>query len=213
MTQDTRERLLEAAERLFARNGYAGTSLREITAAAGANIAAVNYHFGTKEGLLAAVLDRVVGELNRERIVLLDASQAASAPAHPSLEAVLTAFLLPDLHAIETLRARDPQLPRFVSRMYSESSDLMTDLMGRQFAEVRQRFSIAFADALPELDLEEIAWRLQLVVGIVVYLFAGVDLPGSPPIVADSETTLARLLTVTVPLMTAPAREVTALRS
>lgn len=211
MALDTTERLLESAELLFARNGYAGTSLRMITADAGANIAAVNYHFGNKEGLLTAVLDRVVGELNAERIELLDAAERAAAPSHPSVEAVLTAFLLPDLHAIEELRSRDPLLPRFVSRMYSESSDLMTELMGRQFAEVQQRFYVAFADALPDVPLGEIAWRLNLIVGVVVYLFADVDITGQPPMVGEPEATLRRLLAVTVPMMTAPqAKEETA---
>lgn len=210
MNQDTRTRLLEAAEQLFARHGYAGTSLRQITAAADANIAAVNYHFGNKEGLLTALLDRVVGALNAERIELLDAAQTASAPAHPSVDDVLTAFLLPDLHAIEALRQRDPLLPRFVSKMYSENSELMTELMGRQFAEVQQRFTVAFADALPHLTLGEIAWRLNLVVGIVVYLFAGVEIPGMPPMATDAATTLDRLLAVTVPLMAAPAPDVAA---
>lgn len=207
MSLDTRERLLESAERLFARHGYAGTSLRDITAEADANVAAVNYHFGSKEGLLTAVLDRVVGGINDERLELLNAAVADAAPDPPSLDAILTAFLLPDLHMLDVLRERDPMLPRFVSRMYAEGSDLMAEMMGRQFAEVRQRFYAELEAALPDLDREEIGWRMHLVVGIVLYLFAGVEPPGTPPMVTGAEATLERLLAVTVPLMTAPTRK------
>ena len=207
MTIDTRERLLGSAERLFARNGYAGTSLRQITADADANIAAVNYHFGSKDQLLTAVLDRVVGGINRERFALLDAAEAAADPNPPTVEAVLTAFLLPDLHMLETLRERDPQLPRFVTRMYTEGSELMAEMIGRQFAEVRERFYPALRAALPELEPDELAWRLRLVVGIVLYLFADVEAPGVPPMVTDAAPTLERLLAVVVPMMTAPTRK------
>lgn len=206
MTLDTRERLLEAAERLFARNGYAGTSLRQVTRAADANIAAVNYHFGSKEQLLTAVLDRVVGGINAERLELLDAAEAAAAPGPVSVEDVLIAFLLPDLHTLEALRARDPLLPRFVTRMYTEGSELMAEMMGRQFTDVQERFYAALAAALPELELDELAWRLRLVVGIVLYMFSEVEAPGVPPMVTDAEPTLERLLAVVVPMMTAPTR-------
>ena len=209
MSLDTSQRLLESAERLFARHGYAGTSLRDITADADANVAAVNYHFGSKEGLLTAVLDRVVGGINDERLEMLDAAEAAATPDPPSVEAILAAFLLPDLHTLETLRERDPMLPRFVSRIYAEGSDLMNEMMGRQFAEVRRRFYTALEVALPDLDPEEISWRMHLVVGIVLYLFAGVDPPGMPAMVTGARPTLDRLLAVIVPMMTAPTRRET----
>lgn len=208
MSSNTRMRIVRAAEVLFARDGYEGTSLRQITEEAGVNVAAVNYHFGSKENLLIEVLDRVVGPINEERMRLLD---RAEADGDPDATAVLTAFLLPDLQVIEELRARDPSLPRFVSRMYSEGSELMGRVMGRQFAETRRRFYAAFARALPALSGEEIAWRLHCVVGIVVYLFAGVEAKGMPQMIGDDiEENLRKLLEVTVPLMSAPTREVMA---
>ena len=202
MSFETKERIVRAAEILFAKEGYAGTSLRQITESAGVNIAAVNYHFGSKENLLIEILDRVVGPINGERLQLLDEAQAEGTP---DITAVLTAFLLPDLHVLDELRSRDPALPRFVARMYSEDSELMTGVMGRQFAETQTRFYTAFGSALPELSSEEMAWRLNCIVGIVVYLFAGVQVPGMPPMLgSDMEANLARLLSVTVTLMTAP---------
>lgn len=206
MAEQTREQILQAAESLFARAGYANTSLRQITDAAGANIAAVNYHFSSKENLLIEILDRIVVPLNDARLELLDDLEAEGTP---SAEQILTAFLLPDLQLIQKLRARDPALPRFVSRMYSEASDLMSRVIGRQFAVTQERFYDAFSRALPHLSSEDIAWRLHCVVGIVLYLFASVEAPGMSPMVTDDlARDLGRLLDATVPLMTAPAGEV-----
>jgi AcrR family transcriptional regulator len=202
----TRDRILESAEVLFATNGYDGTSLRDITEQAGANVAAVNYHFGSKENLLTALLDRVVVPINRGRLDLLE---KASAEGPPDLEETLTAFLLPDLHSLETLRNRNPDLPRFVSRMYSENSPLMREVMGAQFTEIGQKFGVALARVLPDLGTDEIAFRLSCVVGIVVYMFAGVEAPGVAPLAAgDAQTDLPRLLAVARSIMTAPVREV-----
>jgi AcrR family transcriptional regulator len=206
MSEETRERILRTAEVLFARDGYAATSLRQITEIAGVNIAAVNYHFGSKENLLTEILDRVVGPINAERLDLLDRAQAAGIP---NVNEILTAFLLPDLHVLQELSARDRELPRFVARMYTEGSGLMEQVMGRQFAETQRRFYTAFRNALPDLGAEEIGWRLGCVVGIIVYLFAGVEVRGMAAMIGpDPEENLARLLSVTVPLMTAPAIEV-----
>jgi AcrR family transcriptional regulator len=201
----TRDRIVRAAEVLFARNGYAATSLREITESAEVNIASVNYHFGSKEKLLAEILDRVVGPLTARRIELLDECESEGTP---DLEQVLTAFLLPDLEALTTLRSRDRDLPRFVSRMYTEGSDLMNELIGRQFAETQRRFYAAFAEAIPDLTPEDIAWRVYCLVGIVVYLFAGVETPGKPVIGVDVGNDLTRLLQVAFPIMAAPPGEV-----
>lgn len=202
MAEKTKELIVRAAEVLFAREGYSGTSLRQITEAADVNIAAVNYHFGSKENLLIEILDRVVVPINDERLELLDAAETEGTP---DVSGVLTAFLLPDLHALHKLRSRDPSLPRFVSRMYSENSELMGRVVGRQFAEIQRRFYSAFGSALPELTPDEIAWRLNCVVGIVVYLFAGIEAPGMASMAGpDVEENLSRLLAVTVALMTAP---------
>lgn len=202
----TRDRIIESAEVLFANHGYEGTSLRDITERAGVNVAAVNYHFGSKELLLTELLDRVIKPINAERLELLS---AVSRDGHPTISEILTAFLLPDVNGLERLRIRDPALPRFVSRMYSESSPLMGQVIGEQFSEVSRRFGKAFNDALPDLDADEIAFRLTCVVGIVVYMFAGVQTPAMVPIAGkDAGTTLARLLDVSKAIMLAPAEVV-----
>jgi hypothetical protein len=93
--------------------------------------------------------------------------------------------------------------------MYTEGSGLMEKVMGRQFAETQRHFYTAFQTALPDLGAVEIGWRLGCVVGIIVYLFAGVEVRGMASLIGiDPQENLARLLSVTVPLMTAPAMEV-----
>lgn len=203
---NTKDRIIATAEVLFAVNGYEGTSLRDITQRADVNVAAVNYHFGSKENLLAALLDRIITPINDERLELLD---AAAGDDQPDVDDVLTAFLLPDLHALERLRQRNPDLPHFVSRMYSENSPLMHRVMGSQFAEIGRRFGEALTTALPDIDRDEISFRLSCVVGIVVYMFAGVQAPGVAPLATgDIDGDLSRLLSVTRSIMTAPVVEV-----
>jgi AcrR family transcriptional regulator len=198
----TRDRILETAEVLFATKGYEGTSLRDITDRAGVNVAAVNYHFGSKEGLLREVLDRVVVPINQRRLQLLEREYETGTI---DLETVLRAFLIPDLDALRLLRERDRDLPRFVARMYSEDTPLMSEFITEQFTELGKRFGRAFREVLPQLDEVELSYRLTCLVGIVVYMFAGVSAPAMTPLVGDDpDLDLQRLLAIARSIMTAP---------
>ena len=92
---DTKEQILDVAERLFADRGFHATPLRDITSEAGVNLASVNYHFGSKEALLAAVLERRLSPVNARRLELLDAIEAAAGTGAPNAEEVIRAFLSP----------------------------------------------------------------------------------------------------------------------
>src|SRR5579864_3993381 len=89
---DTKTRILDAAEKLFADKGFEATSLRDITAEADVNLAAVNYHFQTKDSLIDAVIARRIEPVNKKRVELLD-----SAGSNPNIEQILIAFLAPVL--------------------------------------------------------------------------------------------------------------------
>lgn len=198
----TRDRIIETAEVLFAARGYEGTSLRDITDRAGVNVAAVNYHFGSKEGLLREVLDRVVVPINERRLILLEEARGRG---DVDLDAVLIAFLVPDLDALYHLRERDPDLPKFVARMYSEHTPLMSEFIADQFSELGGHFGRAFGEALPHLATDELSYRLTCLVGIVVYMFAGVSAPTMTPIAGDDpHHDLQRLLAIARSIMTAP---------
>src|SRR5213080_4689568 len=100
----TKERILDSAESLFMEHGFEATSLRSITAAAAVNLAAVNYHFGSKEELFQAVLTRRLDPMNHDRLTLLTRLEAEAAPRPLSCEKILGAMFIPALRL-----ARDPR--------------------------------------------------------------------------------------------------------
>src|SRR5260221_7638588 len=90
---ETRTRILNAAEELFMQHGFEGTSMRLLTTKAGVNLAAVNYHFGSKDALIEAVVQPRLDPLNLARMAGLDQLQAANAA--PSPQAIIPAFITP----------------------------------------------------------------------------------------------------------------------
>src|SRR3990170_4312685 len=111
----TRAKILDAAEQVFAEKGINGSSLREIMITAGVNIAAVNYYFGSKAGLLRAVIQRRYSDINGKRLALLDAAVRAGGGV-ASVEAWLTAYLTP---FIEAEGNSDPGWRNFMRVLYS----------------------------------------------------------------------------------------------
>ena len=95
MAADTKERILDTAERLFADHGFPATSLRDITQEAGVNLAAVNYHFGGKEGLLIEVLERKIAPVNRSRLAQLETLETAAGSDPVPTEHLVRAFVTP----------------------------------------------------------------------------------------------------------------------
>ncbi len=172
---DTRKRILDTAERLFAAHGFAGTSLRAVTKEAGVNLAAVHYHFGTKEDLLRAVLSRIVIPVNRERLKMLEQVEAAAGSDPPSLEGILEAFIAPDLRLIRDLGERGVIITRFLGRSYTEPAEMVQALSREHYEELGQRFMEAFARALPGVPQAEVYWRFKLVVGVLTYILADTD--------------------------------------
>ena len=158
----TRDRILDAAERLFALRGIKETSLRVITAEAGANLASVNYHFGTKESLVQAVFARRLGPLNLERLKLLDQVERQSAGSAPCLESVLHAFVTPALH----LRHQEggENFMRLFGRLHAEPGELAMGVM-KQFDEIFVRFTNTVRASLPGLSGAAILWRFFFTIG------------------------------------------------
>jgi len=202
--RDTRTNILDAAERLFAEKGFDGTAIREIIRAANVNVAAVHYHYGSKEEVLRGVTDRIVGPLNERRFVLLDEATTASAPDAPPVEAVLEAFIRPDF---ETLLALSPSAARFLGRTYSDQTPWIREMAAEQFGAAGERFLPAFATALPHLDFEEIFWRLRQIVVLLVDAFATWPEEGMSQSEADQR--LHQLVGFAIPALEAP-RGVTA---
>ena len=169
MPIDTRERILDVAERLFGERGFPATPLRDITAEAGVNIASVNYHFGSKEGLLAEVLERRLKPINTRRLELLDAVEARAGDEPPELEAVIRAFLSPPFHSQRVGGAGGQGFLRLVGRIHSETNEDFRATFVKQFDEVFKRFTAALRRALPNLDDADLSWRMLFMVGSMAF--------------------------------------------
>jgi len=172
---DTRERILDAAERLFMASGYEGTSMRMITGAAEVNLAAVNYHFGSKEALLREVFRRRLAWLNHERLRLLDELEAAAdgGPLKPSV--ILEAFFGTLLHMGTDESLGGMTFLRLLGRTLTEPADFIRTFFAGEYAEVMERYKRALFRALPDVPHEEIVWRFHLMLGAMSYAIAGTD--------------------------------------
>ena len=194
---NTKERILDTAERLFAAQGYAATSLRGIIAEAGVNLAAVHYHFHSKEALLEAVVLRRSVPANRARLALLDQFEKEAGGNPPPLEKVIEAFVSPTLHM-----SRDPQsggmvFMKLLGRLHAEG-DLLPRILTSQFGDVLERFGAALRAALPDLPPEELFWRLNLALGALAQTLRGgskdLQTISDLSLSFNSETALERLV-------------------
>jgi AcrR family transcriptional regulator len=165
--QDTRDRLLDAAERRFAATGFAATSLRAVTSEAGVNVAAAHYHFGSKRELLRAVFTRRMAPVNAERLARLDALETRSS-GPPSVEEVLDAMLSPAI----ALAVRHPEIAELGALIHSEPAADVRALLDEVFGEVKRRFTAALRRGLPDLDETAIELRLLFAIGAMVHLIA-----------------------------------------
>jgi AcrR family transcriptional regulator len=160
---ETRDKILDAAERLFADGGYAATSLRSIMALAEVNVAAVHYHFRSKEALLEAVLLRRVGPANEERLRLLEEYERECG-GEPTVEGVLEAFLLPTFEMAADAEQGGYTFVRLLGRLQAES-EVLPKIVVQRFGPVLLRFADALTRALPELPSDELFWRARLALG------------------------------------------------
>ncbi|AJB26236.1 transcriptional regulator for fatty acid degradation FadQ, TetR family [Bordetella pertussis 137] len=171
----TREIILETAEQLFAQQGHDGTSMRQITSAAGVNLAAVNYHFGSKEALVQAVLKRRLEEVNRERLRLLDELEAAAggAPLKPSQ--IVDAFFGTLLRLAASPDHAGKSFLPLLERTMTDPSGFIRTLFAEEYADVMERYKNALFAALPGVPRAEIMWRFQFMLGATSYAIMGTD--------------------------------------
>jgi AcrR family transcriptional regulator len=167
---DTKERILDAAQKLFADKGFNGASLRAVTREAGVNLAAVHYHFGSKEELVQAVLDRVLAPLNRERLALLDRFESEAGENSPPLEAVAEAFVGPTIRM--SRRPEGAIAMQLLGRVFGDPSGEVARIFKEQFHEVAKRFGAAFRSAAPHLAPDETFWRLSFSAGAMAHTMA-----------------------------------------
>jgi AcrR family transcriptional regulator len=168
-TQDTKVRILDVAEQLFGSRGFQGTSLRAVTSDADVNLAAVHYHFGSKEALLRATMERRVGPANRERLRRLSKLEAEAGGAAVPLEQILEAFLRPMLEIGKGSPEERGRLRQLAGRIYGEPPEIIRPLLLELFGEVLHRFLAALSRALPQLRPEEVALRFHFGTGVLIH--------------------------------------------
>ena len=208
-TSATKEKILDAAEALFMEHGFEATSLRQITATAGVNLAAVNYHFGSKEELFQAVLTRRLDPMNQERIALLTRFEREAAPRALSCERILAAMFIPALRLARDRRRGGKDFLRLLGRAYADPAPFIRQFLSEQYAVMISRFKAAFGRALPQLPKRELSWRLHFVMGALSYTLAGTDALKliaelNPRDTQNDETLLRRLAPFLVAGLKAP---------
>ena len=172
---ETRTRILDAAEELFMQHGFEATSMRLLTSRAGVNLAAVNYHFGSKHALIEAVFRRRLDPMNASRLAALDRVEKETAGRTLSAEAIIRAFVGESLRMIEDAKGGGRNFIRLLGRTYTEPSKPIRVLIGQLYAPVMERYKMAFERALPQMPREELVWRMHFMFGTLSYTLAATD--------------------------------------
>ncbi len=183
---ETRQKILDAAERLFGEYGYSATSLRHIISEAQVNLASIHYHFGSKQDLLDQVILRKAGPVNERRIQLLDQFEAEYAPAPAPIEKILKAFITPAI-----LIEKSPAFVKLMGRVHAEG--LMPEIAQRHFQPIIARFLSALRRALPEVPEIELLWKAHFALGAMAHaLTARPEL--IPQFEPESPSNISRML-------------------
>ncbi len=173
----TQSRILDVAERLFAEKGISSTSLRAITREAGANLAAVHYHFGSKEGLLNAVMARRARPVNQARMTKLRELEAAAGGRPLEVEEVLLAFLIiPAVQEGQDMAKLDddpPHMSRLLVRIEAQPPEVVESIFSKNFGAINSTFLSHLEAALPHLSKQTVAERFRFVWGTVGFIFSG----------------------------------------
>mgnify|MGYP003617846836 FL=1 len=178
----TKDRILHAAEELFAQQGFAASSRRQVTSRADVNIAAVNYHFGSKDNLVNEVFRRRMDEMSSAR---LEALQRATLASPVLLEPILAAFVEPAL-AMAQDRHGGAAFIRVIARAYAESNAGLRKFLSDQYGHVPRTFAKAIHACVPELSKEELYRRLDFLSGALTYAMADFGLIKRPAGVSDA---------------------------
>jgi len=208
---DTKTQILDAAERLFAEKGYEASSLRAITSEAGVNLAAINYHFRSKESLVRAVLARRLGPMNAKRLALLDECERAAQNGPVPLESLVRAFILPVLFIDREAGRQGPAYGMLLGRMFAEPSASVRQMCAEQVKVEASRFKEAFGRVLPDVPPDEILWRLFFSIGIVLHMLQAAPMleviSGKAIDLQDTTGITNRIVNFIVAGMQAPLRQ------
>jgi AcrR family transcriptional regulator len=199
--------VIEAAERLFAARGLDAVSIRDIIAAAGVNLGAINYHFGTKDQLIEAVFERRLIPSTQERLRALEAVERAAGDRPPKLEAVLEAIFRPVVEEAMDSKRGGAAFRKLMARLLVDPNPVVEKVMHRHFTAVVRRFDAALMRAMPNLAPEDVFWRMHLLMGGLhqsLLLLGRKPPPGVPQFRLDAETYLRRFVAFAAAAFRAP---------
>lgn len=190
-----KQRLLDCAERLVAERGFEAVSVRDITGAAEANVAAINYHFGSREGLLSLVVAYRMGPVIKERLARLEVVEKKWTGKAAPLEEILEAMLRPLAGNIRKSDLPESLRCQLLGRILAGQGVIFPQEVSQDMENARHRFARLLAKTLPSVSSEDLAWRIQFVTGGIIHLLMGQDAPlgegGTPQPI---ETTLGRFI-------------------
>ena len=172
---DTRRNILNAAELLFSERGFSETSLRTITTKAGVNLAAVNYHFGSKKSLIQAVMARFLSPFCSELEVALVEYEKSLGHSQPDLYALLAIVFKTAIHSCSDRPERLNRFPRLLGLAYTQGQGHLKRFLNQEYGDVYARFSELLSIATPDLSPEERFWRFHFMLGSVLFTFSGAD--------------------------------------
>lgn len=165
-----RQRLIDASEQLFAEHGWNAVSIRTIVAAAGVNLAALHYHFGSKEQLLTEIFAARAKPIAEERMRLL--AEIGRQGGTPSLEGILEAFLRPALTIGSDARFGGRAFVKLRARLATEPETVSRRILANAFDELSGEFLAALGRALPQIPTPDLEWRFHFMLGAMFYTMA-----------------------------------------
>jgi AcrR family transcriptional regulator len=203
---EARERILDAAETLFALKGFDAVSFRDLTATAGVSLSAIHYHFGSKQAVLSEVFARRSRLLTDRRLALLEAAHRSEGRP-PSLESILDAFLRPAFEV--THGDRNDLFNRLRARVSLENAAITRDIVSRAFDDNDLRFVAELQAALPGLSRQDLHWRFHFLVGAMIYTMSDSGqlegLSGGECSSAQTDVALVTMVTAFAALFRSPS--------
>lgn len=189
--------LLDVAEKLFAERGFQAVSVRDITQEAKMNVAAVNYHFGSRDGLLTLVMLRYLLPVTEERLARLDAIEKKALGKGVAVGEILEAFLRPLVAHAEKSTLADGLFYKLLGRIFAQQGDGLPKPVEDQLKQITVRFGKAFAKALPAVPPGELAWRIHFLVGGMIHLLLHQDCDHSGGGAAETAASLDHFIRYT----------------
>ena len=170
------QRLLDAAEQLFAERGFETVSVRDITGKVKANVASINYHFMNRESLIALVVTHRLGPVIKERLARFEAVEKKWAGRGAPLEEILEALIRPLASNVRKSDLPEPLRCQLLGRILAGQGVVFPKEVEQDMANGRHRFIKLLAKALPSVPNEDLVWKVQFINGGIIQLLSGQDL-------------------------------------